>query len=420
MSELARLVRPARVARVARVVRLDARGGALIAAVALLAADGAVAAWRGLEPGVADWDGAVAAVEGSVRWLGPLGAGLAAWTGLRAQRLDYLRALAARSPAVAVLHDLSVLVAVCVLGYAAGALVACVRAFSVGGFGWIHPVGLTAGAATLALFVIVGYLSGRLWAHPATVAAVVAGSAVWASGRPRWGWAGLLPPVELGRVDLFEGLKGEVLAGQMFWAFGAGGVLVLGYVAAVTRRRGPAAAAAVALLVTAVCTLRLEAAGGVVTAPSAREYSCRDWPVTVCVHPALKGALPVLGAAVAPLATRLAGTPAAFGRVEQRSAREPAGVSGGTAAFHLTGLKDGFARRAVREIEAGLWRCPEPGLAGPGSYQAQVSAWLRDEPVPAAPAVPFTRWDEQRRRAWFTAHYPAYRVCGLGPASYAG
>src|SRR5689334_10511395 len=84
---------------------------------------GALTAWHALAPGVADWDSTVAAAGGSVRWLGPAAAALAAWTAQRGRRLEYLRALAARSPAIGPLHDLLLLGSVSVLGYGLAALI---------------------------------------------------------------------------------------------------------------------------------------------------------------------------------------------------------------------------------------------------------------------------------------------------------
>lgn len=409
MPGLARAVRPARIARVARVVRVDARRGSLLTAVPLLALLGAVAGWRELPEGFRDWDSVVGAAEASVRWSGPTAAGLAAWTGMSGRHLDYLRALTARSPAAAPLHDLALLSAVALTGYLAGALVVAAPVLPGGGFRETHLLGVLAGAGTLALYVAAGYLAGLSWAHPLAVALTVAAAAAWVALRPEGSWTVLLPPSLTGPADLFDAPRAGVLAAQLCWAAGLAAALVLGHLAWITRRRLLLGGVLLALSATALGTARIHAADGVASHPSQVKRVCRHWPVSVCVHPSLAAALPSLSAAVAPLAARLSGTPDAIVRIEQRSGREPASFDAGTVGFHLPDLSPGYARRAVHEIESTLARCPAP----PTGLQAQVSAWLRDDPVPHRPDTPFTRWSETQRRAWLALRYAEFRSCSL-------
>ncbi|MCD0451371.1 hypothetical protein LO762_19515 [Actinocorallia sp. API 0066] len=414
MSDLARAVRPARIARVARVMRVDARRWSLLVALPVLAGLGAVAGWRALPVGFHDWDGTVRAAEASVRWAGPAAAALAAWTGVRGRRLDYLRALAARSPAAAPLHDLALLVAVALLAHLAGWALLAGPVLREGGFGAAQAAGVAAGSTATALVVVAGYLAGRIWPHTLVVAAAAAAAWAWGAFRPSDAWA-LLPPARLAPVDPFEDLLPGVPAAQAGWAAGLAVALVLGYTAWITRRPRLLVPVGLALGGVLGCTAWLEAAGGTVTAPSTPEYVCREWPVSVCVHPALRDALPTLGAAVAPLATRLAGTPGAIRRIEQIPGREPMRVGRGVVGFHLADLTPGYERRAVREIGAALGGCAAGASTG---YQEQVVSWLLDEPMPARPITPFAHWAESQRREWFARNYRFFRACELSRAHF--
>jgi hypothetical protein len=403
----------ARIGRIARIVRLDARQGSLLVSIPVTAGLGTLTAWHALMPGVADWDSTVAAVGGSVRWLGPVAAALAAWTAQRGRRLEYLRALAARSPAIGPLHDLLLLGLVSVLGYGLAALVVSARTILGDQIGTPHPVGLLAGAAAIVLHVVAGYLAGRLSTHPATVLLVATGTVAWAWLRPADSWLGLLPPAVIGPVDLFEGLRPGVLTAQLFWTLGLTAVLVFGFLARAAGQRrllmGVVAAAAVML----VCTVRLASYDGSVIGPTRVGQVCRTWPITVCVHPALRGGLPLLASTVAPLASRLAGTPEAFTRLQQLPYWEPASVTGGVAQFHLPDLSPGYAERAVQEIRAAL--TPRGCTGNP--YNSLVNAWLMDEqpPTVGATARSFSRWPEGRRRAWLAFRFQAYQDCALAP-----
>ncbi|MEO5878236.1 MAG: hypothetical protein ABIS86_10350 [Streptosporangiaceae bacterium] len=413
MSDTARVLRLARIGRVARVIRLDARQGSLLAAIPVIAGIGTITAWHALTPGVADWDATVAATGGSVRWLGPVAAALAAWTAQRGRRLDYLRALAARSPAAGPLHDLLLLGSVSVLGYGLAALTLSGRTVLGDEIGTPHPVGLLAGAAAIVLHVVAGYLVGRLSTHPATVVLVATVAVAWAWLRPADSLPGLLPPAVMEPVNLFEGLRPGVLTAQLFWALGLTTALVLGFVVRTTGQTRLLIGVAAAVAVTVVCTVRLVSYGGRVTGPAPVDLACRTWPITVCVHPALRTGLPSLTATIAPLASRLAETPAAFTRLKQLPPWEPASVSGGTARFHLPDLSPGYAQRTVREITSSL----TPRRCAGNPYNALVDAWLLDEqaPVLGSASLAFGRWSEAERRSWLVLRFAAYQSCTLSP-----
>ena len=153
-----------------RVLRIDARRTAPFLAVPALALLGAVAAWRALLPGVAYWDDAVAALFASVRVLGPASAALAAWVALREHRLDYLRGLSARSPALGPLLDLLLLGVVSLSAYAVVATIVVVKTLLHVEAGHPQLIGLLAGALTLLVYTVIGYLAGRCVPRLPTVA----------------------------------------------------------------------------------------------------------------------------------------------------------------------------------------------------------------------------------------------------------
>ncbi|GAB2849933.1 hypothetical protein GCM10022221_56750 [Actinocorallia aurea] len=399
----------------ARVMRVDARRWSLLVALPALAGIGAVAGWRSLPIGLHDWDSTVRAAEASVRWAGPAAAALAAWTGVRGRRLDYLRSLAARSPAAAPLHDLALLLVVALAAHLCGWALVAGRLLGDGGFGAAQAAGLAAGTGATALLVAGGYLVGRIWPRAAAVPAVAAAAWAWCAFRPGPAWA-LLPPARLGPVDPFEDLLAGVPAAQAGWAAGLALALVLAYTAWLTRRSRLLGPVGLALGAVLGCTAWLEAAGGIVAEPAVPRYVCREWPVSVCVHPALREALPTLSAAIAPLATRLASTPGAIRRMEQIPGGDPVRIGKGLVGFHLADLSPGYERRVVRELGAALaGGCGAGPAAG---YQAQVVTWLLDEPMPVRPITPFAHWSESQRREWFARNYRFFRGCELGRAHF--
>ncbi|MEU5877607.1 hypothetical protein [Spirillospora sp. NPDC047279] len=409
-----------------RVLRLEARRTALLVAVPLLTAVGVVTAWLSLAHDVAYWDDSVAALVNAVRLLGPAAAGLSAWVAVRERRLDYLRDLTPRSPATAALLDMVLLAAAALVAYAGVTAVVAVDTLLRDQAGEPQLLGVVAGGVALVLHVVVGYLAGRAVPHLATAAVVVAATWAWAQLRvPGRSWWSLLPPAAFDRVELYTGLRGEVLAAQALWAAGLAAVLVLTYVWATTRRPWAVVPLAAALALTGMATVRLAESEGRAVGPVATGTTCSQWPITICVHPALSEALPGLMAATTPLAARLRGTPGEFTRVEQRPAGAPAVVSGGVAGIHLDDLSTGYEARAVTQIRNGLVNaqaCAAPRRPAAGEYRAMVDAWLLGAEPPAISdaraARAFGAWTEQRRRVWLRANFAGYRRCALTPRAF--
>ncbi|XVQ12455.1 hypothetical protein ACQP1W_07795 [Spirillospora sp. CA-255316] len=339
-----------------RVLRLDARRAALLIAVPLLTGIGTVTVWLSLVPGVAYWDNSVVALINAVRLLGPVAAGLAAWAAVRERGLNYLRDLSPRSPATGALVDLLLLAAAAVLAYGTVTAVVTVETMLRQEAGHPAPLGLLAGASGLVLHVVAGYLAARLAPRPAIAAAVMAATWTWAAVRaPGSSWWSLLPPAALDHVEPFTGLRTRVLADQTVWALAVTATLVLAYVGWVTRRAAVVLPLVAALALAGFATARLKSSEGSAVGPAPVGLACREWPLRVCVHPALRSALPALTAAATPLATRLSGTPGEFTQVVQRPRAEPVAVVRGTATIHLDSeLSPGYESRVVRQIKNAL------------------------------------------------------------------
>jgi hypothetical protein len=402
-----------------RVLRIDARRTAPLLAIPILTLLGAVTAWRALLPGVAYWDDAVAALFASVRVLGPATAALAAWVALREHRLGYLRGLSPRSPALGPLLDLLLLGVIALSAYTVVSGIVAVKTLINAQAGHPQVMGLIAGALTLLGYTVIGYLAGRLVPRLPTVAVAAVLTYLWGLARPGT-WTDLLPPPGVEHIRPFAGLRTALLTAQALWSLGLGTLLVTGYLLALTRRaRLLAPLLASAALLTGA-TLWIHGQQRAPLTSRAFEYSCRQWPLTVCVHPAFSTALPSLEDALTPLATRLSGTPGRFTRVEHRPDNSFPPPAHGVVYIHLRDLSPGYAHRAEQEIEISLLdarTCADPRHALGARYSALISAWLLDEAPPRlvdpAAAHAFGRWNERRRRHWLRLHYARYHACAL-------
>jgi hypothetical protein len=405
-----------------RVLRLDARRTALLVAVPVLTAVGTAAALPALVRSAAYWDNTVVALVNAVRFLGPVAAALAAWAAVRERPLDYLRDLTARSPATGALLDLLLLSSAALVSYTAVTALVVAATLAQAEAGHPHPLGVIAGAGALVLHVVVGYLMGRVLPHRATAALAFGATAMWAALRiPGVSWWSLLPPAGFPRIDLFTTLRPRVFADQVLWTAGLTAALILGYVLWATRRFLLVLPLAAALAATGSATLGLYGSDGGTVRAAPAPPACRQWPVTICVHPALRDALPELTAAVVPLAARLNGTPGEFTAVRQRPAWAPVSVVDGVATVHVDeNLSPGYAAKVVRQISGAL-KDPR-ACASPDGYGAMIQAWLVGDDPPSVTddraARRFASWTEHQRRAWLRRHFTEYQTCTLGAADF--
>ncbi|MEV0147301.1 MULTISPECIES: hypothetical protein [unclassified Nonomuraea] len=389
--------------------------------VAVLMALGLAAAWSVLIPGVDAWENIVAAVIGSLRLTGPVAAGFAAWVALRKRKALRGRTIGAWRALKAPLA-----IVVVVLGsFAATVLVLAVKTVLTEQAGPLGLPGLGVGMAGLALYSVIGWVAG--WFAPVAITPPLAGlgcyllfSRLAAGG----GWTDRLTPGAGRPYDLFQMSGGAAFLDQTIWLLGITTALLLGWAAMVTRQALVLACALLAVLAAGTGVARLLGA----PKPAAAQdiaYSCQEWPITVCLHPAMRAGLTELGAAFTKIASRLAGTPAAFTRVEQRPLEDELRPAPGLAPIHVRDLSAGFADEASYEyVESLAAKCAGTPADG---YREIVMAWLRGEPLPGGPlpeheyaAAWFSGLSEHQRREWLRMFFSDFQSCRLSSTHFGG
>ncbi|MBB5137993.1 hypothetical protein HNP84_007746 [Thermocatellispora tengchongensis] len=410
------------------VSRAELRQSAAVTVTVLLAL-GLMAAWSVLIPGVDAWENIVVAVIGSLRLTGPVAAAFASWVALRKRRaLTRRRRWAARRPPLTAWQAMKVPLAI--MGVVAGSFAATVMVLAARGVlteqaGKLPPSGLAMGMAGLTLYVVIGWIAG--WLLPWHGTPVLA--ALGCYGLFTWlitgsSWADRLAPATQEPYDVFQGLSAAALTDQTLWLIGVSAALLLGWAALVTRQALVLAGAGLAVLAAATGVARLVSAP-VPTSAQPVVYSCQEWPITVCVHPGMRGGLTDLGAAFTTVASRLAGTPGEFTRVEQRPRRERGGLGPGTVPVHVDDLAAGFADEAVAEyLDSLAQKCTDPVSAG---YRAIVMAWLRGDPLPPGHLPEhryavgyFSGMTESQRRGWLRMYYTDFTRCTLREEHFGG
>ncbi|MFC7589162.1 hypothetical protein ACFQYP_39880 [Nonomuraea antimicrobica] len=389
--------------------------------VAVLLAVGLIAAWNVLIPGVDAWENIVAAVIGSLRLTGPVAAAFAAWVALRKRR-----ALRGRSLTTWRALKAPLAIVVVVLGsFGATVLVLAVKTVLTEQAGRLSLPGLGMGMAGLALYSVIGWVAG--WVLPRPYTPPLAGLACY--GLFSWladdrGWADKLAPGTGEPYDLFQGLNGAPFFDQTIWLLGITAALLLGWAALVTRQALVLACALLAVLAAGMGVSRVLTQAKPAAAVDIA-YSCQEWPITVCVHPGMRAGLTELGAAFTQIASRLAGTPAAFTRVEQRPLDDSLKPSNGLAPVHVPDLSAGFAEQAAHEyVESLAPNCQ--GTVAEG-YRQIVVAWLRGEPLPGTPLPEhqyatswFSSLSEHQRREWLRMFYSDFQGCRLSSTHFGG
>ncbi|MFB9675622.1 hypothetical protein [Streptosporangium vulgare] len=389
--------------------------------VAILLVLGVVAAWSVLVPGVSAWENIVVAVIGSLRLTGPVAAAFAAWVAVRRRRGTRGRSM---TPWQAVRAPLAILV---VTGgaFTATVVVLAVRTMITEQAGRLLPSGLVMGAAGLALYVVIGWVIG--WLLPWTITPVLAGLGcyslfTWLCQGPAWG--DRLAPATREPYDPFQGLNAAAFTDQTLWLVGISSALLLGWAAVVTRQALVLAAALIAVLAAGTGMARLFTEQQPVSAQQV-VYSCQEWPIMVCVHPGMRAGLPELSSEFIKIASRLAGTPGEFSRVEQHPRRDTTPVAAGVIAIHVDDLAAGFAEKAADEFVDGLAaRCDATPAEG---YRDIVAAWLRGEPLPGGPlpehryaAAWFSGLTDVQRRDWLRLYYADFTGCRLQSTHFGG
>ncbi len=391
----------------------------------MLLALGLFTAWNVLVPGVAAWENIVVAALGSLRLTGPVSAAFAAWVAMRRRRALPAERACPRPGSWRALRVPLAILLVAAGSFGATVLVLSARGMLAEQAGRLVPSGLAAGVGGLALYVALGWITG--WTLPRAITPAVAGLGSyglfgWLAGGTTWGER--LAPATGQRFDLFAGLSAGAYADQALWLFGVSAALLFGWAAVVTRQAVPLAVALLAVLAAGAGVARMLSEPGMRTVAAPVAYACQEWPITVCVHPGMRAGLDDLTATFITLASRLAGTPAAFSRVEQRPRGDDERLPQGVVAVHLDDLRPGYAERAAADFVARL----APRCAGAArGYRDIVTAWLRGTTPPAG-ALPeqrraaawFSALTESQRRAWLRMFYGDFATCALTRHHFAG
>ncbi|MFJ2031265.1 hypothetical protein [Streptosporangium sp. NPDC087985] len=402
------------------VSREELQQSALVA-VAVLLVLGVFAAWSVLIPGVSAWENIIVAVIGSLRLTGPVAAAFAAWVAVRRRRGTGRQSLTTWQ---AVRAPLAILV---VVGgsFTATLLVMAVRTMLTEQAGRLLPSGLVMGMAGLALYVAIGWVTG--WLLPWTITPMFAGLGCY--GLFTWlvqgaTWADRLAPATREPYDPFRGLSAAALTNQTLWLLGVSAALLLGWAAVVTRQALVLAAALLAVLAAGTGVARLLSEPKTISAQRV-VYSCQEWPIMVCVHPGMRTGLPELGSAFVKIASRLAGTPGEFSRLEQHPRNGDVALPAGAAPIHVDDLATGFADEVADEFVENLAQeCTDTPARG---YRDIVVAWLLGKPLPSGPlpeheyaAAWFSGLTDAQRREWLRQHYSDFAGCRLQSTYFAG
>jgi hypothetical protein len=161
--------------------------------------------------------------------------------------------------------------------------------------------------------------------------------------------------------------------------------------------------------------------GRPLAASAPRDLVCRDWPLTVCVHPAMRGALQELEIAAMPVAKRLAHTPGEFQRLVQLPMGEDAIAEPDVRWIRLAALTSDYPETAMTSVVSQI---PDPAACAAPEADTATTAlvlhWLAtgrvNRSTPDGRA--FARLGESERRAWLRAHYTQVRTCRVHAADF--
>ena len=354
-------------------------------------------AYQRLWPGVATWEAAAEGIVGSSVLLGPLFAGLAAWSGVHASRRGLTRLwMVSPRPHRAVL---ALVAANATWAAACYAVIAIVVSVPTGiDARWGAPLVLWMVVGLLGVLSLVGFgtwvgvvLPFRLTAPLAATGAyllIVALVVLSAGISPRLQW--LSPGIQQVQ-DVFFATNDALLAAQGVWFLGLLGLsLGMLFLATGGGRR------VVHATVAGASTLALVGAVAIVTMPSGFfldrpyserfTYSCDADTPQLCLHPAFAGGRSELEPLLKGIAARIEGTPLEIRRIVQTNR----GVGGfppiGSTAVHFDDFRDDWAEETVAEMVAEMFTPAFP--TGPCSTVAQSNL--------ASPYVGFTsvivRW----------------------------
>lgn len=382
------------------------------------------------------WSYATGAVTSAPMLMAPLAVGTAAWAGGRSQRRGARHAwlLAGRNPAQAPLVEAGVLVACAGVAYALVAAVTLLPTATVATWGgplwwWLISAGVGFAATVSVAYGVGVLLPGRF--TPFIVALLTYLAATWNLGQ--YGtWFALFPfTIEL--ILPFSTPHTPTMQGQLLWFTGLG-LLALALVA--VKVHSPAR-----VVIPAIgASLALAASGAAIVIGENGRYvdvnrhivwSCSGNSPQVCIHPAFATSLTPISQRAQAISQRLASTPFAISRVEQR----PRGVGGqptpGAIAYALdTPTTDHYDRASLDIAIAalGVDSCghgPQRDRTAHAMAQILVAWAVADEKLflPRDPGhqqakVSFFNLPLTSQHQWLTDHADAVRTCSLTPQSF--
>jgi hypothetical protein len=407
---------------------------------------GVIAAWRALWPGVDIWRNASQSVVASVELLGPAMAGVAAWCAGRDRRrgTDYLDDLAARPAGTAVLVHLAAIIVCSVIAYAV--VLIAVFARTLPGARWGGPMWLWIFAGCLGLVVqaVAGFIIGRWlpfrFVPPLVAIACYVGQIYLINGG---GATTFLAAINLQQQDVLFDTNQTLLAAQALWYAGLAAVIILLWLAASRRLRRPAGLAALAAATVAAGaggSLVLSQHGHFIVGPTAFTYDCGGTSPQVCLQPAFGAGIGELDTTIKPVAARLAGTPWAIHRIEQRDRGIGSTPSPGAVPLFLDDFRAGWALEDTVEMLGIVMYGPD-GLnpciwndakaedpKDPGQFNDLVAAWIVNDAglfqagnsAGTKAAHWFLALTEAQRKQWLSAHVQSIRSCSLTAADFTG
>ncbi|MFI2713480.1 hypothetical protein ACH495_25490 [Micromonospora sp. NPDC018662] len=382
------------------------------------------------------WSYATGAATSAPMLMAPLAVGLAAWAGARSQRRGVRQAwlLAGREPAQAPLVEVGVLVVCAIAAYvtvvAATLLPTAVTATWGGPLWWW----LIAAGAGLAAVVAIGYgvgvlAPGRLTPFAAAVVTYLA--TTWNLGQNGSWWHALFP-VTVAKIFPFNAPHVQTMRGQVLWFAGLG-LATLALVAVKVRSSArlmmPAAGASLALLAAGAAVVVNEG-GRYVDLNRHIVWSCEGTTPQVCIHPAYANSLTAISQRAAAISDRLASTPFAIARVEQRPRGVGSRPTAGAIAYALdapaaddydrAGLDIAIAALGVRACGRGPVRDTDAHAMAQllvawvvGDERLFVPRSLEQRQVKSR----FLAMGLKDQQRWLTVHAAAVRSCALSPQS---
>ncbi|MFC3499874.1 hypothetical protein ACFOOK_02630 [Micromonospora krabiensis] len=382
------------------------------------------------------WSYATGAVASAPMLMAPLAVGVAAWAGGRSQRRGGRHAwlLAGREPARAPLAEAGVLVGCATVAYAVVAAVTLLptaaNATWGGPFWWWLAAAGAGFAATVSIAYGVGVLlPGRF--TPFAVALVTYLASAW--NLRQYGAGHAMFPLTIELVLPFSAPHTPTIRGQLLWFTGLG-LLALALVAVKVRSSArvvvPTVGASLALAVSGTAIVIGEN-GRSIDVNRHIIWSCSGSSPQVCIHPAFATSLTPISQRMQTIGQRLAPTPFAISRVEQR----PRGVGGrptpGAIAYALDAPASDHYDRASIDIAVaalGVESCAHGARRDRTAHAMSqlLVAWAVGDENLFMPRDPSQQQakshflslplDSQQR--WLATHADLVRTCALTPQSF--